>query len=612
MSSTSEPLDVEEHYPPLDLSIPQFTIRAVLTGMVLGGGLSLCNIYAGLKIGWGFNMSIVAALLSYGFWATSSRLFGTRHWNMLENNVNQTAASSAASISSAGLVAPIPALTMLTGRELTYPVLAVWCASVSVIGVIVAVGLRRQMLIVDKLPFPMGVATAETLKEMYARGAEAIVRVRMLLGAGFAAAALKVAVFVYSIPKLAFPGTLASAEGGVLAKAGITGMSMKNLTFGLDPSLLMVGMGGIIGMRASASVFLGGVFAWAVLGPIALEAGFAVPGKPEPDAVWFGPMVKWMLWPGVAMMVAASLTSFAFSWRSVVAAVRGATKAAGGNEPEDGQTHDVPKRLFIGALLVALVVSVVCQGFFFDIRLGIATLGVLLTFLLAIVAARVAGETGITPVGPMGKVTQLTFGVIDPGNATANLMAANVTGGAASQAGDLLHDMKAGLLVGASPRFLAFSQFFGVLAGSLVGSAAYLLLVPDPTNMLLTEEWAAPAVAQWKAVAELFMKGIDAMPAGAIDAMLWAGGFGVLVAILEKTLPKGVAKLLPSPTGVGIALVIPAFYGLSMFLGALAAMIAERVSKRWAKRFVIVIAAGFVAGESLTGIGLALYQLFGG
>ena len=212
----------------------------------------------------------------------------------------------------------------------------------------------------------------------------------------------------------------------------------------------------------------------------------------------------------------------------------------------------------------------------------------------------------------MGKVTQLTFGVIDPGNATANLMAANVTGGAASQAGDLLHDMKAGLLVGASPRFLAFSQFFGVLAGSLVGSAAYLLLVPDPTNMLLTEEWAAPAVAQWKAVAELFMKGIDAMPAGAIDAMLWAGGFGVLVAILEKTLPKGVAKLLPSPTGVGIALVIPAFYGLSMFLGALAAMIAERVSKRWAKRFVIVIAAGFVAGESLTGIGLALYQLFGG
>ena len=610
-TSASPAHEDEEHYPALDLSVPQFTVRAILTGMVLGGGLSLCNIYAGLKIGWGFNMSIVAALLSYGFWATSSRLFGTRHWNMLENNVNQTAASSAASISSAGLVAPIPALTMLTGRELTYPVLAVWCASVSIIGVLVAVGLRRQMLLVDKLPFPMGVATAETLKEMYAKGAEAIARVRMLLGAAFLAAALKLAVFIYAIPKFTLPGTLTVLPSGALAKAGITGISLKNLTFAFDPSLLMVGTGGIIGMRASASVFLGGVFAWAVLGPMALEAGYAVPGKPEPSAMWFGPMVKWMLWPGVAMMVTASLTSFAFSWRSVVAAVRGAGRAAGDPEADAPETHDVPKRLFLGALVVALILSVICQTFFFDISAGIAALGVLLTFLLAIVAARVAGETGITPVGPMGKVTQLTFGVLDPGNATANLMAANVTGGAASQAGDLLHDMKAGLLVGGSPRFLAFAQFFGVLAGSLVGSAAYLILVPDPAGMLLTEEWAAPAVAQWKAVAELFMKGIDAMPAGAVDAMIVAGTLGAVIAIFEKTLPKGLVKWLPSPTGVGLALVIPAYYGLSMFLGALAAWGAERVSKSWATRFVIVLSAGLIAGESLTGIGLAIYQLFG-
>ena len=84
-------------YPPLDLEAPQLTIRAVITGMTLGGVLSLCNVYMGLKIGWGFNMSITAALLSYGFYHLATATIGSRSWGMLENNINQTAASSAAS-----------------------------------------------------------------------------------------------------------------------------------------------------------------------------------------------------------------------------------------------------------------------------------------------------------------------------------------------------------------------------------------------------------------------------------------------------------------------------------------------------------------------------------
>lgn len=601
--------EIDLEYPAVDLSVPQFTVRAVLTGMVLGALLSLCNIYAGLKIGWGFNMSIAAALLSYGFWGAMSGLTGARHWNLLENNVNQTAASSAASISSAGLVAPIPALTMLTDRTLTWPVLSVWVLSVALVGVVVAVGLRRQMLVVDKLPFPLGVATAETLKEMYARGAEALARVKMLLAGGVLGAGLKLVVGMAKVPKLALPGQVAAAPGGALAQAGLAGPSLKNLGFALDPSVLMVGIGAIIGMRASWSVFLGGALAWGVLGPIALDAGMAEPGKADPGAGWFGPMIKWMLWPGVAMMVTASMTAFAFSWRSVLNAMRGARAAAGGSGA--GAEHDVPRRLFFGALLVALVASVVLQGLIFDIGVFVASVGVMLTFALAIVAGRVSGETGITPVGAMGKVTQLTFGAIAPGDPTANLMAANVTGGAASQCGDLLHDLKCGMMVGASPRYLAYAQVFGVLAGSLAGSAAYLLLVPDPKSMLLTDEWAAPAVAQWKAVAELFMRGLEAIPPGATEAMAWAGGIGVVLAILEKVVPKGRARsLIPSPTGIGIAIVIPPYYGLSMLLGALGAAASERVAPRWAGRFVVVLAAGFIAGESLAGIGLLVQRVF--
>ena len=184
-------------YPPVNESAPQLTIRAILTGMLLGGVLSLTNIYAGLKIGWGFNMSVTAMLVAFGIYRGAER-FGVRRWGMLENNINQTAASSAASISSAGLVAPIPALTILTGQELAYPLLVAWTFAVSLVGVMVAIGLRRQMLIQDNLPFPFGIASAETIKQMYAKGSEAMARVFALIGGALAGAAMKLTAYLAS------------------------------------------------------------------------------------------------------------------------------------------------------------------------------------------------------------------------------------------------------------------------------------------------------------------------------------------------------------------------------------------------------------------------------
>lgn len=587
----------------VDFSTPQLTLRAVLTGMLIGGVLSLCNIYSGLKIGWGFNMSITAALLAFGFWKGSERLAGTRPFGMLENNVNQTTASSAAAISSAGLVAPIPALTIITGETFTWPVLALWTFSVCLVGITVAIGLRRQMILVDKLPFASGIAAAETLKEMYAKGLEAISRVRMLMAGGAAAAALKIAETVFRIPKLALPGSLAAPAA--LSQKGIASVSLYNLSFALEPSLLMVGVGGLIGIRAGVSLLVGAVLAWGVVAPWALERGFAQAGAP--DASWYGPLLNWLLWPGVAMMVSASLTSFAFSSRSILAALR-----RRGGAKEEANDGDVPRRWFWSALLIALVLSVLCQALFFDISPHIAFAGVLLTFVLAVVAGRVSGETSITPVGAMGKVTQLVFGSLAPGQAAPNLMAANVTGGAASQCADLLHDLKTGHMLGAVPRLQTIAQTFGALAGATIGSLGYLVLIPDPKRQLLTDEWPAPAVAAWKAVTEIFMKGIEAMPAGAMSAMAWAGAVGVLLAVAEKLLPPRARKWVPSPASLGLAFVVPAYNALSMFIGAAAALVLSKVAPKWSARFLVVLAAGLVAGESITGVAVAVQKILTG
>lgn len=575
-----------------------------------------CNVYSGLKIGWSFNMSIAAALLSCGFWGAARRGMGESRvlpWSLLENNINQTCASSAASIISAGLVAPIPALTILTGTTLSWPVLSVWLFTVSSIGVLVGLTLRRQMLDVQNLPFPSGVATAETVREIYAEGREALSRVRYLLGAGLISGATKLVSDVLArFNQMGIP-QIGPAVG--LGALGLPSLSLRSLGFVLDPSFLMIGFGAIVGLRVGVSLVLGATVAWGVLAPWLFASG-RLPLPTEPGETVYGTAVEFLLWPGVAMMVCAALVSFSVSIPGIIRGFRRSTEPKGddstNNVESKGAMVGVPGWLLLLGFVLATIGTTIAQVTIFGIEPQMGLLAVLLTFVLAVVAARVSGETGIPPIGALGKVTQLTFGAINPTNVTENLMTANVTGGAAGQCSDLLHDLKAGKLLGASVRAQAVAQFLGVFVGSVAGSAAYLVLVPDPAAMLLSKEWPAPAVATWKAVAELFRDGIEAAPAGALAALIVGAAVGITLAILHRVLPEKRAHWCPSAVSFGLAFVIPAFNSISLFLGAVIATIAARFAPEWSRRFVLPIAAGLVAGESLAGVASALVTLISG
>lgn len=567
---------------------PELTVRAVLTGMLLGALLTPCNVYSGLKIGWAFNMSIAAGLLGFGIW----RLLGQR-WGILENNINQTAASAAASIISGGLVAPIPAWQLITGGTLPLPLLVFWVFVVSALGIVVAAGIRNQMLLREQLQFPAGVATAATMRQIHGDGPEAARGLRLLGGGGVVSALVKLIDGpAGSLPRLAVPGFSAGAP------------TAANLGFVLDPSLLMVGFGAIVGLRIGISLLLGAVLAWALLGPMAVDGGWAEAGAADPSAPWFGSLVEWLLWPGVTLMAVATLTSLMIT---LVRIARRRRREGGGNK----LPPTLPPVVFLGAFALALLLAASAQTLIFGIGAWQAALAVLLSFVLAAVAARVAGETGIAPVGAVGKVTQLTYGAVAPGDATANLMAANVTGGAAGQAADLLQDLRTGMIIGASPSFQAIAQAFGVLTGSLVGSVVYLVLIPDPAAMLLTAEWPAPAVATWKAVAEVMAQGMAALPPAAVPAMAAAAVAGLLLALAESLLPERHARLVPSGAAMGLAFVIPAWNALSFFLGAVAAALVSRLAPEWADRYVTVLAAGLVAGESIAGVVMAAMQIAG-
>ena len=146
---------------------------------------------------------------------------------------------------------------------------------------------------------------------------------------------------------------------------------------------------------------------------------------------------------------------------------------------------------------------------------------------------------------------------------------------------------------------------------SLAHETAYLALIPDPQTMLLTEQWPAPAVAIWKAVAQTLTHGLDSLSPSIRWAIAVASLCGVLLGILDSTLPTHRARYLPSAAALGLAFVLPASVSLMMALGAI---MTWAVSYRWpsvTQRFAITAAAGLIAGESITGVGASLWQMLG-
>jgi uncharacterized oligopeptide transporter (OPT) family protein len=561
----------------------ELTPRALLSGMLLGALLTPCNIYSGLKIGWSFNMSIIALLLAFAFWRAMEKLPLVGAWNIRESNISQTTASSAASIISGGLVAPIPAYTLLTGDQLALAPMMAWVFSVSLLGIWVAWYLRPILILESPLKFPAGMATLETMKDVFSHGREAARRVAVLVASGVLSAGVKwVGEFVRPIPQWA-PAPFA-----------------KKLTIALDPSLLLIGFGAIIGIRTGVSLLLGALFAWALVCPRLLASGEV---SVDPDAAsFFGPLVEWLIWPGVTLMVSATVTIFLYRIGAHV--LRG-----------DKGPALLPRRFHAGALAgfsLAVLLSVILQVALFGISLPMALLAIPLALALAAVAARVVGETGIPPIGAIGKVSQLSFGAADPGNVVTNLMTANVAGGAAGQSADLLNDFKAGHGIGASPLKQAVAQFFGILVGSVIGAWVYVMLIPDPAAMLLSVEWPAPAVATWKAVAEALSMGFASVPETARAAMVPAGIAGLVLGLLECRLAGRALALLPSATAMGLAFVIPASTSAMMFVGAFLAWSFARFVPNLAARFAITIGAGLIAGESIVGVLASLFHMLGG
>lgn len=210
----------------------------------------------------------------------------------------------------------------------------------------------------------------------------------------------------------------------------------------------------------------------------------------------------------------------------------------------------------------------------------------------------------------MGKVTQLVYGGLAPGSVSTNLMAAAITGAGASQAGDMMQDLKTGYLLGASPRKQLIAQMLGISAGILVCVPIYVLF-DSVYTIGIDPEVPAPAAHAWKAMAEVLSVGFEALPQHATSAVIGGLVFGAIMPIIRRSLPESVATYVPSGLAVGIAFIVPAYYSVAMFLGAMLYQLWMAVDRNGATALGFAVASGLIAGEGLMGVGNAILELFG-
>ena len=579
----------------------QLTWRAVLMGSALGAILSLTNLYIGLKSGWGMGVAITACILSYAIWTTFVKIgFAKVPMTILENNCMQSCASSAGYSTGGTLISAFAAFIMLNGHQLSLPLTLAWVFFLAILGVTMAVPMKKQMINIEQLRFPSGVAAAETLRALHSHGQKGMRAAKALGIAGLLAA---IDNFWHDgmalIPKLA-----AFSSDTLVTKfnAVIFGPVWTSRTVMMSWEPIFIASGAIMGMRVCVSILIGSIVCWMAYVPYLQNTGLiSAHGG-------FRECVQWTLWPGVACMVFSSLLDLILKWRISLRAFTDLGKMFSPKSKSSSEMDaiETPMSWFAAGQLISLIAIALLAHASFGMPYWQSALAVVMSFALALVACRVTGETDTTPIGPMGKVTQLTFGALNPGNMNVNLMSANITAGAAGSAADLLTDLKSGYLLGANPRKQFIAQFAGIFIGTVVSVFAFALIVNRP-EVVGSDQFPAPAAQTWAAVAQAMSKGLEALAPVKVWSIVFGGVAGILFTILPRLFPKQ-EKYLPSASGFGLAWIFQWYYGVLFIMGALIAWGFQKKSPANAEEFTFPVASGVIAGGALMGVAIIFWQ----
>ena len=556
---------------------PELTLTAVLVGYGLGIIIALSIGYASLILGFSIEGSELAAILGFGI------LRGLlRRSSIVENNINQTIASSVNG-ASAGMMFTVPGLFILGKTDFNAVLMVFSCIAGGILGIAFIIPLRRQMIDYERLTYPGGVAVATILKSPGAGVHKAI-----LLLAGMALSGI-----------LYFISQLIGFEYWNLGQ--LIGMPdyMNGIWF---VSLMTVGVGFISG-RGGVAFVIGGFVCYWILAP--LLAAMDILPSPEtllsleqtmPNHLrlaFFRPV-------GIGMLIGGALTGIVLALPLIVSSVRSMHQAA---KLKTALSKDeMPIHLLYigiaGATLLLFVISVLSVKEMGILRGGLmALMGTIWIWVAGVILSECIGRTNWSPLSGMTLIAVTILIVISSGlGKTAAIISSIMVGAAAcvamAQATDLMLDLKTGYLVGASPKKQQTGQFLATWLGPIVIIA--LIFILHKAYKLGSPRLPAP---QASALAHM----IEGIMGGQVPVQKYIAGAG-LGALLSASGIGGLGIL------VGLGFYLPFSIVLTYSIGMLLRIILDwKKGPRFSEDVGIPIAAGFIVGEALIGVGFAVY-----
>jgi putative OPT family oligopeptide transporter len=456
-----------------------------------------------------------------------------------------------------------------------------WLSTAGLLGVLLAVPLRKHFIDDENLPYPDGMAAGETLIALDADGPQARRSAAAMMGALVSSGLVFFATTMQWI-RDAIPLLLNDFS----ARVGM----------GFGVSLLSIGSGMIIGLRISASMLIGGIVAWVLMPPWLVEQGLLAADGRRVDVLLL------VMWPSVGLLVAGGICALLLRWRVLAATFRSLAAA-------DVTSGDLPLRWVLIGSGVSALLLIALQAVFFATPVWHSVIAIVLAIPLGLVALRVLGETNWGPISTMTNVMQAMFGVIAPGDLRANMVSSGITATVASESEALMQDFRAGQMIGSTPRVLTYMQLIAVPIGALALAFAYPLLrdtygiVGDNAQLL------SPTSQRWVGFAKLVTQDLsgDNLTPAAAARLSWmqmstavGAVIGILLTLLEQK--KSWRPFVPSPAGVGIAMVIPVNAVTVIFIGAVIDQIWRRVSPGTQTHYAIPSASGLIAGEAIVAV----------
>ena len=600
----------------------ELTIRGVIIGIVITIVFTAANVYFGLKAGLTFSTSIPAAVISMAI------LKAMRDATIQENNIVQTVASAAGTLSS--IIFVLPGL-VIVGYWTGFPfwISAGICATGGILGVMYTIPLRRALVTDSDLPYPEGVACAEVLKVGAGEGGDEAESVETG-GAGLKAVlwgAIVSAIFYVIVQTKVFAASVTDyfRVGG--DRGGASGFD-----FGLSFALFAIGH--LVGLWVGVAMLVGALIGWAWAVPYFTHLHWAAGAAAEVAQAGWSHYVRFI---GAGAIGVAAIWTLAKLVKPLASGLAGAFRASRARKA--GTLNELPRTEHDMPIGMVGLISLVCMipiayllwhfavnnglgGATWTLVIGGVVFVILLSFLVSAVCGYMAGLIGSSnsPLSGVGILVVviaallLVLGVkpfLPPGADKAlvgfALFITSIVFAVASIANNNLQDLKTGQLVDATPSLQQWALVIGVLAGAVV--------IP-PVMDLLQHTYGflgAPGADPTKALPAPQAGLISALAKGVITgAVPWdmiglGAGIGVAIIILDELL--GLTKKGPRlpPLAVGLGIYLPTSTTLMVVVGALVGAWFDRRADRHpraeaTKQLGVLLASGLIVGESLLAV----------